>query len=1237
MRLLIDLQGAQATHYQRGIGRYSLSLALAMVRQKGEHEVHLLLNGHYPQSVEEIRAAFFGNLPDEYIHLWQGIEPNDTTRWVNLPGRQFAAQLRSACIASIQPDAVLITSLFEGPGNAAIVEIDGKDPPTAVVLYDLIPWIHQNLYLTTPALKDWYAARLQVLSKANLLLSISQYTRNEAIESLDWPPERIVNISSACDSIFAPTQVPSSLRLSWASEYGLTRPFLMYTGGLDQRKNIERLISSYAKLPPKIRLAHQLVIVCAVNEEAARHLQQIAFKAGLAANDMVLTGYVPEDQLVALYNACKSFVFPSWHEGFGLPVLEAMRCGKAVIASNATSIPEVVGYPQSLFDPFNEDDMRDRMAWVLSDDQARHQLERHAQVQAAQFDWNTTAAVAIDALVNQLPKPKPATQQTKLRLACISPLPPEPSGISDYTAQLLKVLSVHYDIEVIVQQEIVSDAWVLAHCPVRTVDWFKRHHPQFDRVLYHVGNSHFHAHMLELIAQIPGVVVLHDFFISGLQSIHLQGDGGQAWRSNLYNSHGYTALLADQLPADRGAVIWQYPCNLLVLQQAMGIIVHSDFSLQLAKHWYGNHAPIDWPIIPLLREPPDRRLSDRANIRVKLQLPPDAFVICSFGLIGPHKLNHELIDAFLGSALAKDPRSILVFVGANDEGPYGQSLLERINQSAIPSRIRITGWTDANDYQNYLATADVGVQLRTLTRGETSAAVLDCMSHGLATIVNANGSMADLDPSTVWQLSDPFYKHELIHAIETLWQRPEKRQMLGQKARHSLATRHEPAACALRYQEALERFYGQHRAGGPRQLQKLRTLELGQAEHAQASAMLAQLFPPQPRARQLLVDISELVRHDARTGIQRVTRAILNEWLREALPGWRIEPVWAQQDQPGYRYARQYTAGFLNLQSDWAIDDPVQVGAGDVFLGLDLQPSIVRAQQPTLLQWQRQGVSIRFVLYDMLPVQHPEFFIEGAAQGFMPWLDTIANADAVISISQSTRDAFLTWLQRNKPGRHPALDWFHLGADVEQSLPTRGFSDDGAAIMSCIQGCDSFLMVGTLEPRKGHAQVIDAFEELWRKGQPVNLVIVGKQGWMTESLVARLRQHPQNGVRLFWLEGVSDEMLVWLYQHSTALIAASFAEGFGLPLIEAARHGCPVLARDIPVFREVAETHAYFFAAEPTADLSSAIVGWLALQAQNQHPASSGMHAPSWRKSAQKLRHLACVEHFPLMPKGSRA
>nr|WP_274378616.1 glycosyltransferase [Desulforamulus profundi] len=125
------------------------------------------------------------------------------------------------------------------------------------------------------------------------------------------------------------------------------------------------------------------------------------------------------------------------------------------------------------------------------------------------------------------------------------------------------------------------------------------------------------------------------------------------------------------------------------------------------------------------------------------------FVVCSFGMLGPTKLNHRLLAAWLATPMAKDKTCRLVFVGENHGGEYGASLLEAIHRSGCGERIKITGFAPAVQYRQYLAAADVAVQLRALSRGETSAAVLDCMNYGLPAVVNAHGSLAELR-RTVW-------------------------------------------------------------------------------------------------------------------------------------------------------------------------------------------------------------------------------------------------------------------------------------------------------------------------------------------------------------------------------------------------------------------------------------------------------------------------------------------------------
>ena len=129
-------------------------------------------------------------------------------------------------------------------------------------------------------------------------------------------------------------------------------------------------------------------------------------------------------------------------------------------------------------------------------------------------------------------------------------------------------------------------------------------------------------------------------------------------------------------------------------------------------------------------------------------------------------------------------------------------------------------------------------------------------------------------------------------------------------------------------------------------------------------------------------------------------------------------------------------------------------------------------------------------------------------------------------------------------------------------------------------------MVGTIEPRKGHAQVLDAFELLWRTNAERTLIVAGKQGWHVESFIERLKSHPEAGRRLIWLPDTSDSQLAQLYADLDGLIMASEAEGFGLPLVEAAHYGMPLFVRDLPVFREVAGDHAVYFTAKNGAELA---------------------------------------------------
>lgn len=829
MRIVIDMQGAQTESRFRGIGRYTLSLAHAIVHNRGEHEIILALSGLFPETIEPIRAAFNGFLPQENIRVWYALGPIRESEPDNKWRREVAERVREAFLASLQPDVVHVLSLFEGYIDDAVTSIGVFAPriPTVVTLYDLIPLLNPEIYLQPgSAYAQYYQRKIKHLKHASQWLAISKSAAGEGREALALPADAVIDISTACDAVFRCMEITEPERLRLLAQFGITRPFILYSGGADARKNLHRLIRAYTRLPMLLRDAHQLVLAGKMPAGEVTELRQTAKTADIREGQLVFTGYVPDEDLARFYNLCTVFVLPSCHEGFGLPALEAMSCGAAVIGADTTSIPEVIGRQDALFDPYDETAISQKLAQALGDAAFRTELAAHGLEQAKKFSWNESARRAMAAF-------------------------------------------------------------------------------------------------------------------------------------------------------------------------------------------------------------------------------------------------EKLHSVMAGNSAAGESKNILF---------------------------------------------------------------------------------------------------DLVDAIATV------------------APSNMPDAEMLKLADALSHIYTDN------------------------------------APKQLLVDISELVQRDSRSGVQRVTRSILKELLESPPEGFQVEPVYAMVNTPGYRYARQFSARFRGAISNLP-DEPIDLCPGDIFLGLDLQHQVAAAQKEYLTALRRDGVVVFFVVYDLLPVLMPHVFPSNMNKAHDAWLETLMGFDGAVCISRAVADELAAWQQINGPqGMRPFRNtWFHLGADIENSVPTRGLPADANQVVKDLALRPTFLMVGTLEPRKGQAQALCAFEQLWRQGVKANLVIVGKQGWMVEQLAERLLRHAELNKHLFWLEGISDEYLDQVYATSTCLIAASEGEGFGLPLIEAAQHKLPIIARDIPVFREVAGEHAYYFKGAAPGDLAQPITEWLRLYKLGQHPKSDNLPWLTWKQSAQQL------------------
>lgn len=374
---------------------------------------------------------------------------------------------------------------------------------------------------------------------------------------------------------------------------------------------------------------------------------------------------------------------------------------------------------------------------------------------------------------------------------------------------------------------------------------------------------------------------------------------------------------------------------------------------------------------------------------------------------------------------------------------------------------------------------------------------------------------------------------------------------------------------------------------------------------------------------QLLIDVSDIARMDHGGGIQRVTNRLLGELLFAPPTSHRVEPV-RVTDEGVYVYARRFLSTYVGLPAHSLGEDvPIEFSAGDHFLGLDLIRDCAEVARPAILAMRRSGVRISFVVYDLLPYTHPQWFPPGIDSGYNHWLHLVAEtADLALCISESVCSELKRALKEIGAQRRPTvITKFEMGADFA------GWVAPPQVMDPLPFGVARFLIVGTIERRKGHRAALDAFEALWAKGIEVQLVLVGKSGWLVGPLLDRLRHLRDTGHRLYWFEGVDDLTLAGLYRESTALFAPSQGEGYGLPLIEAQWTGLPILARDMPVFREVAGVGADYFSGGHDA-LVRALEKWLIRWSRDQIVPGTTQVA-LWSDSANTLKAVLAEQGAP--------
>lgn len=359
--------------------------------------------------------------------------------------------------------------------------------------------------------------------------------------------------------------------------------------------------------------------------------------------------------------------------------------------------------------------------------------------------------------------------------------------------------------------------------------------------------------------------------------------------------------------------------------------------------------------------------------------------------------------------------------------------------------------------------------------------------------------------------------------------------------------------------------------------------------------------------RQVFADVSGLVRKDLGTGIQRTTRNLVYELSQLLGDDAKLVPVYAEAGVSGYHEASYPDEnGFFHKTGT-----PIAAKKNDIFLGIDHVAWIGLSQLAAYRALRDMGVKLRFLVYDLIPINHPQWFEPGDQLRETAWLRELSKLGKFIAISRTVKSELQDWAGANGIALAEKPGWIHMGYS-KRELDTGG-GESGLALPEE----PFFLVVGTIEPRKGHRDTLEAFKLLWQKDFPYSLVFIGRPGWKMEDFCQKLRKEAGVNKKFVWLENCSDIQLSQVYKAACALIMPAFAEGFGMPIVEAAAKGTPLILRDLPVFREIAGEGAFYFTGRNPGDIAQSLTAWRELK--NHKQGGGQIRIESWRECAEFL------------------
>ncbi|WZO99727.1 glycosyltransferase [Isosphaeraceae bacterium EP7] len=807
MRIGVEMSGNQSESRLRGIGRYVGNLMTAMYTRGADHEFIL-----YAQ--DGLSTEFIPKSDNASIRV---VRPDAS--------RGEATMLDSlARIARLNPDsidALLIPNPLEMCLSLSLPSPPPGGPALLAVVHDLIPFVFPERYLLDAAYSARFHRRLRPLRNYDALLTNSEATRRDCLSLLEMDDHRVVAIGSAGQgTFFVPDrrEPPAAEVRDLLHRLGITKPFVLTVGVINDRKNQNILIDAYAKLPKAIQDSHQLVFVGEMSHGHDELFRARVRAAGIA-DPVVLSKHITDELLRTLYQRCRLFVFPSLYEGFGLPILEAMHCGAPVIAGNNSSLIEATGSGGLLAEADDADAIAAHMLQVLGDDAYRATLSDRGQRHAESFSWEASADIAL-GVFERIARDRRSSRRRQPRpRVAVYWHRPTPAG--DDPSRWLDALAAHATVDLFHDTGDVPRP-ALGRRDVGRHD--RRIFGRLDDVANYRGVLVMSGHP-QMLAEgsMPlgrNLFFAHDFGWADF-STWRQTVPGFAGEFDLSACDYFGFESARDLPArlrpieamqrwPLGTIPFEPGILLGSLLESAGLIVPSAWA---AERWLAAAPALAGKVHVIPTPLTSRPVSEarRRDVRARFGLPTADLVVGQFGVIHADTQNLETLEAFR-LLLADHPGAILVVAGPEaDDG----RLRAEVGRLGLTDRVRLMGLRRPADMADLIAATDLAVNLHEPNAPyRAPGALFDLLLAGIPTIINDAAFAGEIPQSAAIRLPGlrPVVE-ELGETLRAYGRDVSKRQRVGAGAIQYVDRIHGFDVVAGQFRDAIERIHESRRAG----------------------------------------------------------------------------------------------------------------------------------------------------------------------------------------------------------------------------------------------------------------------------------------------------------------------------------------------------------------------------------------------------------------------------------------